>query len=225
MRVPWLPAFASSARRVLPVHVLHREVVNAAVLADLEHLRDVLVVERRREPRFVQEHLHRGVIVRALRRDQLQNDVPLEAADAGAAADVNPRHATGRERHQQLVLAEARRAAPLPWLRLARRRSFHSEGSSQANAARRPGMRSADATCDVPASVMCDTRNVGAAVELRISRSLATRSIRLRISSKFAAIVTSLDREGQLAAFDPEALRAAREIAGDRVEAEAHERR
>ena len=39
---------------------------------------------------------------------------------------------------------------------------------------------------------MCDTRNVGAAVELRSSRSSATASMRLRISSKFAAIVTSL---------------------------------
>ena len=84
MRVPWLPAFASTRAQVLAVHVLHREVVDAAVLADLEHLRDVLVVERGGEPRLVQEHLHRGLIVRALRRDQLQHDVALEATDAGA---------------------------------------------------------------------------------------------------------------------------------------------
>src|SRR5260221_2167107 len=45
---------------------------------------------------------------------------------------------------------------------------------------------------EVLASFMCDTRNVGAAVELRNSRSFATESIRFRISSKFAAIVTSL---------------------------------
>jgi len=31
--------------QVLPVHVLHREVVDAAFLADLEHLSDVLMVE------------------------------------------------------------------------------------------------------------------------------------------------------------------------------------
>ena len=45
---------------------------------------------------------------------------------------------------------------------------------------------------ELPASVMCDTRNVGAAVALRNVRSFATRSIRFRIWSKFAAIVTSL---------------------------------
>ena len=76
------------------------------VLADLEHLRDVLVVERRREARLVEEHLHRGLIVRPLRRDQLEHHVALEAADAGRAADVDPRHAAGGERHQDLVLAE-----------------------------------------------------------------------------------------------------------------------
>ncbi len=93
--------------QVLAVHVLHREVVDARVLADLEHLRDVLVVERRRESRLVQEHLHGRVVVRPLRRDELQHDVALEAADARRPADVDPRHAAGRERHQQLVLAEA----------------------------------------------------------------------------------------------------------------------
>jgi hypothetical protein len=34
--------------------------------------------------------------------------VTFERADARGARDVNARHATGRERHEQLVLAETR---------------------------------------------------------------------------------------------------------------------
>ena len=87
-----------------------------------------------------------------------------------------------------------RDGSPLPWLRLARRRSFHSEvfKSSKRPTASNDLRHVRVRYFDVPASIMCDTRNVGAAVELRSSRSLATRSIRLRIWSKFAAIVTSL---------------------------------
>ena len=91
---------------ILAVHVLHREVVNAGVLADLEHLRDVLVIERRREPGLVQEHLDRRDVALALGRDHLQHDVPLEAADAGGARDVDARHPARRQRRQDLVLAE-----------------------------------------------------------------------------------------------------------------------
>src|SRR5580765_3851758 len=76
---------------------------------------------------------------------------------------------------------------------------FILRGSSQANA-REPTNDLAhvrhvltsrpDVERHEPASVMCDTRNVGAAVVLRSSRSFATASIRFRIWSKFAAIVT-----------------------------------
>ena len=103
-------ALASSLReqraQVLPVHVLHREVMNAAVLAHLEYLRDVLVVEAGGEPRFIQEHLHCGVVVRALGCDELQYDMPLERADARRPPDVDPRHAARCKRHEDLVLAE-----------------------------------------------------------------------------------------------------------------------
>jgi len=96
------------AAHVLPVHVLHREVVDAVLLPDLEHLRDVLVVERGREPRLVEEHLHGRDVVRALGRDQLEHDVALERADAGGAPDVDACHPACRERRQDLVLAETR---------------------------------------------------------------------------------------------------------------------
>jgi hypothetical protein len=103
---PLTAALREQRAQVLPVHVLHREVVDAGVLANLEHLRDVLVIERSREPRLVEEHLHRDLVARALGRDQLEDDVSLEATDARSTGDVNPRHAARRERREDLVLAE-----------------------------------------------------------------------------------------------------------------------
>ena len=93
--------------QILAMHVLHREVVDAAVLADLEHLRDVLVVQARGEARFIEEHLDRDVIVRALGQDDLEYDVSLEAADARRTCDIDPRHATCSERHHDLELPQA----------------------------------------------------------------------------------------------------------------------
>ena len=47
--------------------------------------------------------------------------------------------------------------------------------------------------------------------------------MRFQRSSKLGETVISRDREGALAVLDPEAAGAAREVAGDRVEAEAHQ--
>ena len=53
---------------------------------------------------------------------------------------------------------------------------------------------------------MDETRKVGAAAELRISRSLATASIHLSKSSKLHEIVTSLTGKVSFAFFDPRTL-------------------
>ena len=78
----------------------------AAILTNLEHLCDVLMVQCRREPRFIEEHLHGDDVVRALRCDQLEHDVALEHADARRPRDIDPRHPAGGERREDLVLAE-----------------------------------------------------------------------------------------------------------------------
>jgi hypothetical protein len=103
---PDAPGLGEQRAQVLAVHVLHRQEVDAGLLADLEHLRDVVVVERGGQPGLVEEHLHRGRILCALGRDHLEHDVALEAANAGRARHVDPRHASGRQRRQDLVLAE-----------------------------------------------------------------------------------------------------------------------
>jgi hypothetical protein len=95
--------------QILAVDVLHRQEVDAAVLAHLEHLRDILMVQRRGESRLVQEHLDRGLVVRALRQDHLEHDVALEAPDPRGPANVDPRHPTRRDRREDLVLSETGR--------------------------------------------------------------------------------------------------------------------
>ncbi len=47
----------------LAVHVLHCEEVGAVVAADVEHLRDVLVVERRDQPGLVEKHRNERVVL------------------------------------------------------------------------------------------------------------------------------------------------------------------
>ena len=66
------------------------------------------------------------------------------------------------------------------------------------------------------------TRSVGETVELRQSRSLPTASMRCQQLVDVERDGDLADRVGELAVLDPEARRAAREVAGHGVEAEAH---
>ena len=100
------PCPREQSAQILAMDVLHGQEVDAGVLADLEHLSDVLVVQRRGEPGLVEEHLNGRLIVLALRQDHLQHHVAFEAADARGAADVDPRHPTRGERREDLVLPE-----------------------------------------------------------------------------------------------------------------------
>ena len=73
--------------------VLHGHERNAVLLADLEHLDDVRVVQVGHHPRLVQEHLDEVRIARALRDDALEHDLFVEAANTLEAADIHVRHA------------------------------------------------------------------------------------------------------------------------------------
>jgi hypothetical protein len=79
-------------RRALDV--LHRDVRRAAVLIDLERLDHVRVVEVRGQPRLVEEHRDEVEVVDDVRADPLDDDVLLEPADAGQAAQEHLGHAT-----------------------------------------------------------------------------------------------------------------------------------
>ena len=91
---------------VLAVHVLHREEVLAALLADVVDLDDVVVVQRGREPRLVQEHLDVALVARLLGADPLDHHVALEPLDAGRAREQHVGHAALREVLDHLVAAE-----------------------------------------------------------------------------------------------------------------------
>ncbi len=65
---------AQDRAQVLAVHVLHREERLVAVEPDVEHARDVRVVQRRSEVRLVAEHPHELRILGELGQDPLDHD-------------------------------------------------------------------------------------------------------------------------------------------------------
>ena len=89
----------------LAVDVLHREEVRVAELSDVVDLRDVRMLELRREPRLVEEHPHERLVVRAMAQDPLQHHVALETSRTRAAREKDLGHPTSRELRQNLVTA------------------------------------------------------------------------------------------------------------------------
>ena len=87
------------------VHVLHHDVELALVLAELEHLGDVRMVQRPGDPRFVAEHLDELRIFGELRQDALDGDALGEAMRAAAAGQVHLGHAALTELALEDVLA------------------------------------------------------------------------------------------------------------------------
>jgi hypothetical protein len=91
------------AAEILAVHVLHREEVPTAVLPDVVHLHDVVVVERARESRLGDEHLDERGVARLLRAQVLDHDVAFEVLDAGRSRHRQIGHASPREVLDHLV--------------------------------------------------------------------------------------------------------------------------
>lgn len=88
------------------VHVLHREVRLAPVLADVVDLDDVVVVEHRGEARLVDERLHALGVAREFRAQPLDGDVALEPLDPACAPDQQIRERTLGERLEDVVATE-----------------------------------------------------------------------------------------------------------------------
>jgi hypothetical protein len=88
------------------VQVLHREEVAGVVVPDIEHLDDVLVMELRGEPRFLEEHLHELAIACELREHALDDDALREALEPRELREKQFRHPTVREATGDLVTAE-----------------------------------------------------------------------------------------------------------------------
>jgi len=104
--LPGPPGLAHDAAQVLAVHELHGDVVGAADLTQVVDLRDVRVVEVGRDAGLVQEHLDELGVVRQVREDPLDHQVPLEALDARLPRQPHLGHPARGELLQQHVFPE-----------------------------------------------------------------------------------------------------------------------
>ena len=92
----------------LAVHVLHGEEERIAELSDVEHLRDVRVLELGRESGLFQEHLDEVVVVRLVADDPLEHHVALHTRGARTPGEKDLRHPTGRELREDLIVVRGR---------------------------------------------------------------------------------------------------------------------
>ncbi len=88
----------------LPLDELHRDVGLAAGLADFVDRADVRMVERGRGPRLSHESRPGARIIEAVRREDLDGDVPMEMFVVGA---IDLAHAAGTELVDDAVVSEA----------------------------------------------------------------------------------------------------------------------
>src|SRR5690606_16784096 len=85
---------------VLAVDVLHREEVRAVLFADVVDLDDVVVMERRRDARFLEEGRDELLLARELAADALDHDVAREALEPGRTCEMHVRDIARRELFQ-----------------------------------------------------------------------------------------------------------------------------
>ena len=121
-------ALAQHVRGRRPVHVLHDDVVavRARVLARVEHLHDVRVLEPRRRQGLAAEAVHERLVVGEVLREQLHSDGPLEHRVARlehgghpAGAQAAPEHVAagdlrGRAHHSPPAPTPPPLSSPFP---------------------------------------------------------------------------------------------------------------
>jgi hypothetical protein len=102
------PADRSEERpRILTVDVLHREEVLAVVATDVGDRHDVVVMERRGDPRLVEEHRDVALIARRVGADPLEHDMALEPFDPDSPREQHLRHPAVCEVLDDLVASES----------------------------------------------------------------------------------------------------------------------
>ena len=82
------------------------EVEHVVLLAEIEDLRDVDVLDAGREPCLVEEHALKASVLRVLRQDGLDGDDLLEAALAAQTGDPDAGHPAFGDRAEHLVAVE-----------------------------------------------------------------------------------------------------------------------
>src|SRR5262245_1759963 len=98
-------------------YVLHHDVWNTVVLAELEGVRAVRGVELRQRSRLVQEHLDVARILDAIRVEHLDHDVLLEPAHPVERAQIGERHPARSDAPHDPISAELvlrEQSPPLP---------------------------------------------------------------------------------------------------------------
>jgi hypothetical protein len=108
MRQRTPPMRPHQRQQVVPVHELHRDEVLALELAEVEHLRDVGVVQSRGEPRLVEEHPREFGIVGELRQDALERHQLVEALGPAQLRQIHLGHAAGGDAPHQRIPSDAR---------------------------------------------------------------------------------------------------------------------
>ena len=93
-------------REGVAVDELHREVEHLVLFPEVEHLRDVVVLDAGGEPGLVEEHALEARVLRVLGKDRLDGDELLEAALAAQTRDPHARHAPLGDRAEHLVAVE-----------------------------------------------------------------------------------------------------------------------
>ena len=93
-------------RERVALDVLHREIEDLVLLAEVEDLRDVRVLDARGDARLVEEHLLEANVRGELRQDRLDGDELLEAVFASLARDPDARHSPLGDGAQELVAIE-----------------------------------------------------------------------------------------------------------------------
>jgi hypothetical protein len=88
------------------VEVLHGDPVGVVVLAEIEDLRDVRVVDARGDAGLVEEHVDELVVLDEVRVDALDRDPLLEAAGPVHAREVHARHAADADLVDDAVATE-----------------------------------------------------------------------------------------------------------------------
>ena len=110
-RVALLGRRLQDGAEVLALHVLHRDVVVGVFLPEVVDVDDVVVGQLRRQLGLVDEHRDEVIVVGHVREDPLDGDDLLEAFLAAHPGLVDLGHPAGGDLLEELVAAEAPRAA------------------------------------------------------------------------------------------------------------------
>jgi hypothetical protein len=106
---PLLLHLTHDRTEIFSVNVLHRDVVRAVDLPDVEDLDDVRMAQRRGDARLVEQHVDERLVLVHRGQDPLDDEELLEPGHALLDGEEQLGHPARRELANERVLTEARR--------------------------------------------------------------------------------------------------------------------